>query len=188
MLYVTQVVRMFDKDMHKEYLFLNYLIGLIPADPVEPVDLDGKLKLEYYKLQKTFSGAIQLDNLDGRYVPAKQKAVQGKKEKSTLDEIIEKINERYKGDFTDADRVMLSALHDKLRKDEKLANSAKTSDPRIFVESIFPAAFGTAAMDSYMESQESYTALFEDKTKYDAIMNALAGVIYREMRQTSDTV
>lgn len=186
--YVTQVVRMFDKDMHKEYLFLSYLIGLIPADPVEPVDLDGKLKLEYYKLQKTFSGAIQLDNMDGQYVPAKQKAVQGKKEKSTLDEIIEKINEKYKGDFTDADRVMLSALHDKLRKDEKLANSAKTSDPRIFVESIFPAAFGTAAMDSYMESQESYTALFEDKTKYDAIMNALAGVIYREMRQTTDTV
>lgn len=186
--YVTQVVRMFDKDMHKEYLFLSYLIGLIPAEPVEPVDLDGKLKLEYYKLQKTFSGAIQLDNMDGQYVPAKQKAVQGKKEKSTLDEIIEKINEKYKGDFTDADRVMLSALHDKLRKDEKLANSAKTSDPRIFVESIFPAAFGTAAMDSYMESQESYTALFEDKTKYDAIMNALAGVIYREMRQTTDTV
>lgn len=186
--YVTQVVRMFDKDMHKEYLFLSYLIGLIPADPVEPVDLDGKLKLEYYKLQKTFSGAIQLDNMDGQYVPAKQKAVQGKKEKSTLDEIIEKINEKYKGDFTDADRVMLSALHDKLRKDEKLANSAKTSDPRIFVESIFPAAFETAAMDSYMESQESYTALFEDKTKYDAIMNALAGVIYREMRQTTDTV
>ena len=182
--YVTQVVRMFDKDMHKENLFLSYLIGLIPADPVEPVDLDGKLKLEYYKLQKTFSGAIQLDNMDGQYVPAKQKAVQGKKEKSTLDEIIEKINERYKGDFTDADRVMLSALHDKLRKDEKLANSAKTSDPRIFVESIFPAAFGTAAMDSYMESEESYTALFEDKTKYDAIMNALAGVIYREMRQS----
>ena len=25
--------------------------------------------------------------------------------------------------------------------------------------------------------------LFEDKAKYDAIMNALAGVIYREMRE-----
>ena len=44
-------------------------------------------------------------------------------------------------------------------------------------------AFGTAAMDSYMESQESYQSLFEDKAKYDAIMNALAGVIYREMRE-----
>jgi len=181
--YVTQVVRMFDEDMHKEYLFLSYLIGLIPADSVEPVDLDGKLKLEYYKLQKTFAGAIQLENLDGMYVPATQKAVQGKKDTSTLDEILEKINEKYKGEFTDADRVIISALHDRLVKDDKLASSAKTSDPRIFVESIFPAAFGTAAMDSYMESQESYTALFEDKTKYDAIMNALAGVLYREMRQ-----
>lgn len=181
--YITQVVRMFDKDMHKEYLFLSYLSGLIPADPVEPIDLDGKLKLEYYKLQKTFSGAIQLQNMDGQYVPATQKAVQGKKQKSTLDEILEKINEKYKGDFTDADRVMLSALHDKLCKDVKLANSARTTDPRIFTESIFPSAFGTAAMDSYMESQESYSALFEDKSKYDAVMNALAGVIYREMRQ-----
>lgn len=182
--YVTQVVRMFDKDMHKEYLFLSYLIGLLPPETDDPVDLDGKLKLEYYKLQKTFEGAIRLENLDGQYEPATQKAVQGIKKKSTLDEILEKVNDRYKGDFTDADKVMLGALHDKLKKDEKLASSAKTSDPRIFVESIFPMAFQTAAMDSYMESQESYSSLFEDKTKYDAVMNALAGILYREMRQT----
>ena len=185
--YVTQVVRMFDKDMHKEYLFLSYLIGLLPADTEDPIDLDGKLKLEYYKLSKTFEGAIQLDNLDGQYEPAKQKAVQGLKQKSTLDEILEKVNDRYKGDFTDADKVMLGALHDKLKKDDKLASSAKTSDPRIFVESIFPMAFQTAAMDSYMESQESYSSLFEDKTKYDAVMNALAGILYREMRAVDTT-
>lgn len=183
--YVTQVVRMFDKDMHKEYLFLSYLIGLLPADTEEPIDLDGKLKLEYYKLQKTFEGAIKLDNLDGQYEPAKQKAVQGFKQKSTLDEILEKVNDRYKGEFTDSDKVMLGALHDRLKKDDKLASSAKTSDPRIFVESIFPMAFQTAAMDSYMESQESYSSLFEDKSKYDAVLNALAGIIYREMRETT---
>ena len=176
---------MFDKDMHKEYLFLSYLIGLLPADTEEPIDLDGKLKLEYYKLQKTFEGAIKLDNLDGQYEPAKQKAVQGFKQKSTLDEILEKVNDRYKGEFTDSDKVMLGALHDRLKKDDKLASSAKTSDPRIFVESIFPMAFQTAAMDSYMESQESYSSLFEDKSKYDAVLNALAGIIYREMRETT---
>ena len=186
--YLTQVVRMFDKDMHKEYLFLSYLIGLLPVEQEEPVDLDGKLKLEYYKLQKTFEGAIQLENMDGQYVPSKQKGVQGKREKSTLDEILEKINEKFKGDFTDGDKVMLGALHDKLMGDEKLASSARTSDPRIFTESIFPAAFGTAAMDSYMESQDSYSSLFEDKNKYNAIMGALAGVIYREMRSKDPTM
>jgi type I restriction enzyme R subunit len=182
--YLTQVVRMFDKDMHKEYLFLSYLIGLLPAEKEEPVDLDGKLQLEYYKLQKTFEGAIQLENKDGQYEQAKQKGAQGRQEKSTLDEILEKINEKYKGEFTDGDKVILGVLHDKLMEDNKLANSAQTSDPRIFTESIFPTAFGNAAMESYMESQDSYSALFEDKTKYNAIMNALAGVIYREMRAT----
>lgn len=181
--YVSQVTRMFDSDMHKQYLFLSYLIDLLPAEVEEPVDLDGKLKLEYYKLQKTFEGEIHLEHLDGQYVPAAQKAVQGRQQKSTLDEILEKINEKYKGEFTDADRVMIDALHAKLISDKKLESSARTADPRIFTESIFPSAFGTAAMESYMEAQDSYSALFEDKTKYDAVMNALAGVVYREMRQ-----
>lgn len=181
--YVSQVTRMFDSDMHKQYLFLSYLIDLLPAEVEEPVDLDGKLKLEYYKLQKTYAGEIHLEHLDGQYVPATQKAAQGRQQKSTLDEILEKINEKYKGEFTDADRVMIDALHAKLISDKKLESSARTADPRIFTESIFPSAFGTAAMESYMEAQDSYSALFEDKTKYDAVMNTLAGVVYREMRQ-----
>lgn len=180
--YITQVVRMFDEDMHKEYLFLSYLIGLLPEEKEEPVDLDGKLKLEYYKLQKTFEGAITLEKVDGQYVPSKKQGVQGNRQKSTLDEILDKINEKYKGQFSEGDRVMLGALHDKLIADDKLASSARTSDPRIFTESIFPSAFGNAAMESYMEAQDSYGALFEDKSKYDAVMSALAGVIYREMR------
>lgn len=185
--YVTQVVRMFDKDMQSEYLFLRYLIDLLPAEKEDPIDLDGKIKLEYYKLQKTFEGAIQLDNVDGQYVPSTKKSPQGLKQKSTLDEILERINEKYKGNFTEADRVILDALHSRLLKDEKLKASAQTTDPQIFTESIFPSAFGNAAMDSYTESQESYTSLFEDKAKYNAIMSALAGMIYRELRSSSDT-
>lgn len=97
-------------------------------------------------------------------------------------EILEKINERYKGNFTEGDKVMLNALHDKLILNEKLAKSARTSDSTIFVESIFPAAFGDAAMEGYMEAQESYSSLFEDKDKYNTIMGVLAGVVYREMK------
>ncbi|WP_024860513.1 type I restriction endonuclease subunit R [Ruminococcus flavefaciens] len=181
--YITQVVRMFDKDMHKEYLFLRYLLHLLPAEPADPCDLEGKLELEYYKLQKTFEGNIQLEQLDGEYIPAKQKAVGGKQKKTPLDEILEQINEKYKGQFTDADKVIIDALHQKLKKNIKLLSSAKTTDPVIFTESIFPQIFGDTAMESYTESQESYESLFKDKNKYNAIMSALAGVIYREMRK-----
>ena len=59
---------------------------------------------------------------------------------------------------------------------------ALSSDPQIFAESIFPQAFSTAAQDSYMESQETYTTLFEDQGKYNAIMHTLADMLYRELR------
>ena len=34
-----------------------------------------------------------------------------------------------------------------------------------------------------MESQDTYTSLFEDQAKYNAIMRALGAVVYREMRK-----
>lgn len=180
--YITQVVRMFDRELQEEYLFLRYLISLLSAEKEEPIDLEGKLKLEYYKLQKTFAGAIVLDKANVPYETATKKGAQGQQSRNTLDEILAKINEKYKGDFSDSDRVIIGALHDKLLKDQKLSDSAKTSEPRIFTESIFPNAFGNVAMESYTEQQDSYASLFADKAKYAAVMNALAGVIYRELR------
>ena len=180
--YISQILRMFDKELHKEYVFCCYLINLLPAETTDMVDLEGKLKLEYYKLQKTFAGSIELEQVKGVYEPAKQKGAMGLDTKSTLDEIIAKINEKYKGEFTEGDKVLLTALRSRLMADKKLTKMAQTSDPQIFVESIFPKAFGAAAQDSYLESQDTYTSLFEDQHKYNAIMSALADVVYREMR------
>ena len=104
-------------------------------------------------------------------------------EKTPLNEVIAKINEKFKGNFTEGDKVILSSLREKLLSDKKLKKMAQSSDPQIFVESIFPKAFGTAAQDGYMEAQESYQSLFEDTAKYNAIMSALAEVVYREMRK-----
>ena len=180
--YISQILRMFDKELHKEYVFCCYLINLLPAETTDMVDLEGKLKLEYYKLQKTFAGSIELEQVKGVYEPAKQKGAMGLDTKSPLDEIIAKINEKYKGEFTEGDKVLLTALRSRLMADKKLTKMAQTSDPQIFVESIFPKAFGAAAQDSYLESQDTYTSLFEDQHKYNAIMSALADVLYREMR------
>ena len=181
--YISQVARMFDRDLHQEYLFLSYLLSLLPPEPVQMIDLEGKLRLEYYKLQKTFEGEIDLEEKAGVYSPASAKGAVKPEEKQPLDEIIEKINEQYKGRFTDGDRVMVDALIGMLRKDAKLGPLARSSDPQIFMESIFPKFFDTAAQDSYMESQETYTSLFADLAKYNAIMRAVGNFLYRELRK-----
>ncbi|MBR3050519.1 MAG: type I restriction endonuclease subunit R, partial [Selenomonadaceae bacterium] len=162
-----------------------YLIKLIPPDKMQMIDLEGKLQLEYYKLQKTFEGAITLKEESGSYTPATAKSSAKSEEKQPLDEVIKKINEQYKGKFTNADRVLVGTLMTTLMNDTKLQNMAKTSDPLIFKESIFPKIFHTTAQNSYMESQSSYANLFEDQAKYNAIMCALSDIIYREMRVNS---
>jgi type I restriction enzyme R subunit len=181
--YVSQVARMFDEELHKENVFCAYLLKLLPPDEVSPLDLEGKLQLEYYKLQKTFAGVIELEHAKGVYEPVTQKGALGHDPKEPLDEIILKINEKFKGEFTNADRVLLTTLHDRLLADPKLAKLARSSDPQIFTESIFPKAFDTAAQDSYLEAQDTFSSLFEDTSKYKAIMSALAEWLYGEFRK-----
>lgn len=174
---------MFDKDLHREYVYCSFLVGMLPAEVVPMADIKKMLKLEMYELEKTFDGDIALGDESGVYAPAEPKGASRPEDKNPLDEIIERINELYKGNFTDADRVMIGALADKLRGNQKLANMALSSDPQIFAESIFPQAFSDAAQDSYMESQETYSSLFEDQSKYNAIMSTLADILYREMHR-----
>ena len=180
--YVSQVVRMFDKELHREFVYCSFLVGMLPDEQVPMADIEKMLRLEMYKLEKTFDGDISLGDESGVYTPAEPKSSAGPESKDPLDEIIKRINELYKGNFTDADKVMISALADKLRTNQKLANMAASSDPQIFAESIFPQAFSDAAQDSYMEAQDTYSSLFEDQSKYNAIMRTLADVLYREMR------
>ena len=185
--YVSQVVRMFDVELHKEYVFASYLIKLLPVETVEMVDIEDKLKLEFYKLTETFKGAIMLeDNAIGVYDPAEAKSALGKDPIEPLDEVIDKINARYAGNITDADRVLISALLPRLSKNEHLMKMAQSSDMQIFNETIFPKEFDVAAQESYVESQETYESLFEDKAKYDAIMNVLAEAIFKEARAMAD--
>ncbi|MBQ6005837.1 MAG: type I restriction endonuclease subunit R [Selenomonadaceae bacterium] len=181
--YIAQVVRMFDKDLHREYIFLSYLIKLLPPDKTQMIDLEGKLQLEYYKLQKTFEGAITLKEEIGTYSPAAAKGSVNPEDEKPLDEIIRKINEQYKGKFTEADKVLVSTIFSKLMKNTKLLNQAGTGDPLIFAESIFPSEFHSTALDSYIELQETYGDLFKNQAKYNAIMYTLCSIIYREMRR-----
>ena len=181
--YISQICRMFDVPMQKEYVFCSYLLRLLPAEPVKMIDLEGALRLEFYKLEQTFKGEIVLTDTAGVYEPAGGKGKATPEPKEPLEEVINKINELFAGNFTDADRVLIYALHDKLKDDKKLKKIARTSDAQVFSESIFPKTFDEVAQDSYVEQTEAFTSLFQNKSKYKAIMSALAGMLYKEFNR-----
>ena len=145
--YITQIVRMFDKQMHNEYIFCSYLVKVIPADPMMPFDLGDRIKLEYYNLEKTYEGSISLlKEENGVYEPAKlKKPVKMTETFSPLEQVIDKINQQYIGNFTDGDKVVISTLHEKLKNNKKLRKAAKTDGRQIFEKNIFPQLFEDAA-------------------------------------------
>lgn len=182
--YITQITRMFDKPLHKEYIFCSYLAKVLPADPATPFDLGNRVRLEFYNLQKTFAGSIELvKEQKGEYGSAKpKKPVKTEETLSPLEEVIAKINEQYVGEFTDGDRVVITTLHDKLRNNKKLQNAARNNGQQMFAKNVFPGIFDDAAQEAYMESMDTYTRLFEDAEKYRAIMSALASAMFDEFR------
>lgn len=180
--YISQITRMFDKELHKEYILCSYLAKLLPSDKTQPFDLDNRVKLEYYRLEKTYEGAIELEATPGSWKPTQPKRAGGQKDRmSPLDEIIARINEEFFGDFTDADRVMVDTLYTKMRKDAKVKKAAKSNDRQVYERSIFPGIFDSTAQQAYMENTEAYEQLFLDAEKYRIIQQALAERLYREL-------
>lgn len=182
--YISQITRMFDKELHKEYVLCSYLGKLLPADPAPEFDLDNRVKLEYYRLEKTYEGAIELDDKSGEWQATNPKKAGGKQDRlSPLDEIIAKINEEFFGEFTDADRVMVDTLYSKMRKDAKVRKAAKSNDRQVYERSLFPGIFDTTAQEAYLENTEAYEQLFLDAEKYRSIQQALADRLYRELHK-----
>ena len=58
--------------------------------------------------------------------------------------------------------------------------AAQSCDPKIFTESIFPKTFEAVAQDSFTEQTEAFITLFQNKSKYNAIMTALSKLLFKE--------
>lgn len=184
--YISQITRMFDKELHKEYILCSYLAKLLRSDKTQTFDLDNHVKLEYYRLEKTYEEAIELEATSGSWKPTQPKRAGGQKDRlGPLDEIIARINEEFFGDFSDADRVMVDTLYTKMRQDAKVKKAAKSNDRQVYERSIFPGIFDTTAQQAYMENTEAYEQLFLDAEKYRIIQQALAERLYRELHGDS---
>ena len=87
------------------------------------------------------------------------------------------------GEFTDADRVIVDDLYNRMKKDAQVQRDAQTDDRVVYDRSLFPARFDDMAMQAYTENSEAYRQLFLDAKKYQAVMQALSERIYQELHQ-----
>lgn len=184
--YMAQVVRTFDRELFKTYIFAEYFYRIIPKRGHQHVDLNDKLALINNKLTETFSGAIELNPTEKDKTVNPEKGTQGRKPEEKVDllaNIIEKINIMYAGKFTEADRVIVETIFDKLmRAGKSLKKQAKNTDAQMFETSIFPKEFDKIARSCYMEQVDAFAKLFEDEQFYKRVMGEMAKAMYLNYR------
>ncbi len=184
--FVTQLIRIDDKELFKDYLFVSHLIHLLPKGKDERIDISDKIKLEYANLKETFHGAIALVEGNGNLEPAKLAAPMAKEKKiNTLDKIVDKVNQQYDGDFNPADKVALESVYKMLMDDSvvktRLKEFAKTNDANMFIKSIFPDEFNRVLADCYEKNAEAFERLLSNQQFQGSVMNIMAKELFKAL-------
>ena len=183
--YVTQLIRLHDEEIFKEYVFASNLLRLLPNPKHPKPDIEDKIKLEYTSLKETFSGAIVLEKKDTDLVPSTGKSKAKVPKKDTLQNIIDKVNERFDGEFSEGDRVIIESIYQMFMSDKevkKFKKYAKDTTPEMFVKSLFPDKFKEIATQCYIDNADSYRKLFSDTEFYQKVMDAMARELYKSLR------
>lgn len=178
--FITQVCRMFDKDMQKLFVYVKFLQKLLPKGDRDNVTLDDALLLEYYRLEESFKGSIELFAQEGTVHPLKGETGAAADTKERLSEIIEKVNDKFGTSFTQMDKVMMQIADDFLA-DSVLVNFAKANDQSTF-RHVFEKEFLNIAAQRYEQNEEFFIRMFNDQAFMSYVMSLMLPEVYHRLK------
>ena len=181
--YITQIVRMFDRDLHKEYVYLSYLRHLLKVEKIPVEAVDDKVEMRFYKLKQEFEGSISLEPGGGVLDPGgAAKTVTPDKKRDPLQVLVDKFNEQWAGNFTEGDRVVIDTLWKRIAENPQVADTICRDGRQVFESSLLPKVFDEEARRAYVENTDSFTSLFEDSEKYRAMMSAIGQLLVEKFK------
>ena len=181
--YITQIVRMFDRDLHKEYVYLSYLRHLLKVEKIPVEAVDDKVEMRFYKLKQEFEGSISLEPGGGVLDPGgAAKTVTPDKKRDPLQVLVDKFNEQWAGNFTEGDRVVIDTLWKRIAENPQVADTIRRDGRQVFESSLLPKVFDEEARRAYVENTDSFTSLFEDSEKYRAMMSAIGQLLVEKFK------
>ena len=179
--YVTQVCRLFDKDIHRFSVYAKFLYRMLPKGSREQVDVDDKVLLEYYRLEKDFEGSIGLESTPGGFTPISGEAGRKEKKKDPLAVLIDKINNRYGTDFTEMDKVLMQMEND-YAADQRWSDYARHNDRKTFML-LFEKDFPDMAAKRYEQNEEFFVKMFNDPDVMREVCETVGAVLYERLKR-----
>lgn len=125
--FLSQIIPYTDPELEMLYSYGKFLLPHLPLNRDEQIVRVGEeVGLQYYRLERVFSGAIELKEGDALYVksPTEVGTGKAKDEKAPLSEIIQVLNQRFGTNFTEEDRLFFQQIKEKACKDKHVIQTA----------------------------------------------------------------
>ena len=128
--FLSQIIPYADPDLEMLYSFGRFLLPHLPQErDTTIVRIGDEVALQYYRLERVFSGAIEVRDGDVEYVKSPVDVGTGKaeEEKAPLSEIIEVLNERFGTRFSEEDRLFFQQIKEKACKNDQIIQTARAN-------------------------------------------------------------
>jgi type I restriction enzyme R subunit len=125
--FLSQIVPYADPDLEMLYSYGRFLLPHLPLDrDATIVKVGDEVALQYYRLERVFSGAIMVKEGEAQYIksPSEVGTGKAKDEKVPLSEIIEVLNERFGTQFSEEDRLFFQQIKEKACKSVQVIQTA----------------------------------------------------------------
>ena len=183
--FLSQIIPYQDSDLERLYAFVrNLLAKLPPPGDGQAFALDDEVALRFFRLQQMNEGSIDLsegeaDPLKG---PTDVGTARAKDEEVTLSSLIDRLNERFGTDFTEADQLFFDQIRASAENDENIAEAARANNFANF------AAYLDRMLDELfitrMEgNEEIFSRVMTDTEFRSAAHEHLAREIFRRVRE-----
>jgi type I restriction enzyme R subunit len=173
-----------DPDLEKLYTFGRFLLLKLPQDPKkDPLDLQGEVALNYYRLERYSEGGIDLPIGESSpiYGPLEVGGRKGKDDVAPLSEIIDILNERFGTSFTKVDQLFFDQVTEKAKADEEVLQKAGANAFDNFALSIREKVLDL--MIERMDENAGIVARFMNEPDFQNVaFRELARKIYGEAR------
>lgn len=187
--FLSQVIPYQDSDLEKLYTFVRNLIAkLPPPGDGQGFALDDEVALRYFRVQQMTEGSIDLS--DGEADPLKGPTDVGtsksQDEDVVLSSLIEKLNERFGTDFTEADQLFFDQIRASAEEDERIVAAAQANNLEGF-SAFLARTLDELFIDRMEGNEEIFSRVMSDKEFRTAAHEHLAREIFQRVREPEQT-
>lgn len=183
--FVLQIVTFIDIDLHKQYIYLTYLLRKLPRSAGDKdVYLADDVALEYYRNQKVFEGSIELEQTGGVDLDPQKHGTGGivEDEKVRLSSILDQLNERFGTQFTETDFLSREQVKEDMLNDDDIRQKAANNTKENF-KFAFEKTFMDFVIDRMSSNQEFFMKILENDEFKTYVMEDMMNEVYGEVNQ-----